>query len=132
MAEVVGGQLHFEAVGTLASGNRHDPGVVDQQVESSRPLSSAPPCRELPHAGEIGEIEPLHVDLRVGAGGHDAFGCLLTSCDVPDGEGDLSAMICELFGGDEADAGVGPRDDRGASSEVGDVGCGPAGIGHGS
>jgi hypothetical protein len=106
--------------------------VVDQQVESRGSPSSAPSFRELAHAGEVGEIEPLHFHFRVGASGHDACGCRLTSWNIPDGEGDVGPVIGELFGRDEADAGVCPRDDRGASGEVGDVGGGPSGSGHAS
>ena len=119
VAEVVGAELHLEAVLGALLGDGHDAGVVDEDVEVALPRVG-----EGVDGGEVGEVEPAHLGLAVdGGGGRLALG------DVADGEHDARAGAAELASGGEADAAVGAGDDEGASIEAGKILCGPFGGG---
>jgi hypothetical protein len=123
MPEVVGGQLHLEPVGRSRVGNRHDPGVVHQQVE--RTALPQPTRHELAHAGELREVQGLdrNPGLRDGAPdvGHRARGLL----GVARRDDDLGTRARELAGRFEAEAAVSAGDDGHAAGLGGDVGDPP-------
>ena len=81
VAEVVGADLHLEAVGGAPLRDRHHAGVVDQDVEVA-----VPGVGERPHRGEVGEVElpDLGVPSIVAAAG-------AAPGDVADGEDDARA-----------------------------------------
>ena len=119
VAEVVGAELHLEAVLGALLGHGHHARVVDEDVEVALPRIG-----EGAHRGEVGEVELAHLGLAVdGGGGRLALG------DVADGEHDARAGAAELTSGSEADAAVGAGDDEGASIETGKILGGPFGGG---
>ena len=131
VAEVVGPELHLEAVGGRATRDRHDARVVDQQVEPLRVLVR-PGVGEAADGGEVGEVQAAHPHGRGGRLGEDPVPCLGSLARIADGERDVGAVGGELPGRLEADPGVGARHHGGPSGQVGHVVGGPAqGIGHG-
>src|ERR1700744_90336 len=60
MTEMVGSELHFETIGRgLAARQRHDAGIVDQEIEG---LTAGHPLREVGDRGEARQIEALITD----------------------------------------------------------------------
>ncbi len=69
-AEEIAAELQLEAVGGAEAGRRrHHPGVVDQQVERRAVGDQA--IGEVPDAGQVGEVDPAHLELRGGMLGQD-------------------------------------------------------------
>ena len=79
--EVVGADLHLEAVGGPLLRDRHHAGVVDQHVEVA-----VPGVGERAHRGEVGEVELPDLGVPVDRRGRGA-----ASGDVADGEHDPRA-----------------------------------------
>ena len=79
--EVVGPDLHLEAVGRPLLRDRHHAGVVDQDVELA-----VPAVGERPHRGEVGEVQRPDLGVPV-----DRRGRLRAAGDVADGEHDACA-----------------------------------------
>ena len=114
--EMVGAQLHLEPVDGPPLGDRHHPGVVDEDIEVAVPLRG-----EGAHGREVGEVEPEDLG-RPGDRRRRGLAALL----VAHGEHDVGAHPRQLPCGDEPDAAVGPGDDDRVAVEVGQVGGGPA------
>jgi hypothetical protein len=114
VAEVVGADLHLEAVGGARLGDRHHAGVVDQDVEVA-----VEPVGELVHRAEVGEVEPPDLGqarnrLRGGRAARL----------VAHREHDMSARPAQRARGGEPDAAVGAGDDDGPAALTGKVpGC---------
>jgi hypothetical protein len=62
VTEVVGAELHLEAVGGLAIGQRHHPGIVHQHVDAR--MGRAHRVGEAADVGETGEVERHQRQLR--------------------------------------------------------------------
>ena len=105
VAEVVGAELHLEAVAGGGLGARHDPGVGDQHVDAVVPVSDELVC-EGPDRLERGEVCPVQLDvLRSG---------LVQSgprpVEVADHTGDRSSVSRERTGGLHTETGRGTGD----------------------
>ena len=67
MAEVVGAELRLEAVAVVcAFGDRHDPGVVHEDVERIELLASRRRRHGLAHRGEATEVQGTDLGRRSG------------------------------------------------------------------
>jgi hypothetical protein len=117
VAQVVGAELQLEAVRRPAVRDVHDPGVGDQDVEASGPALG-----EGPHRGQVGQVQPPHLDVPGEPGGG-----ALTAGRVAHGQHDAGTGGGECPGGLQAQAAVGPGDHRGAAGLRRDVGGGPRG-----
>jgi len=118
--EVIRADLHLEAVRRAPLGQRHDAGVVDEDVERAVPAGG-----ERAHGAEIGEVERAHL----GGAGHRRSGGL-AACGVAHREHDAGAGTRELARDDRAETAVGAGHDSDAAGHVGEVGGGPSGGGH--
>ena len=127
--QVIGAELHLEAVGGVAARDGHDPGVVDEHVETVG-VGLPPQPGELIDRGQVGEIESLYLDGRLRGARADLLGGRLALGHVAHGEGDLGTVAGERQCGLEAQAGVGAGDDGPAAGLVGDIRCGPL-VAHG-
>ena len=106
MTEMVGADLRLEAVGGHRVRDGHHAGVVDQDVDGVHPVG------ELPHRGQILQVESAHLDVS----GHVPGGGFALS-GVAYGQDDLSTDAGQLAGRHRAEAAVGAGDDDGASGE---------------
>jgi hypothetical protein len=108
--QVVGSQLHFEAVsGELSLGQSHDAGVIDQQID--RPFKALNSSDEICNRCEIGEIEALETQQRSGSQRPDfaedpAAMRLVSSCEddirtcLGQGDGCFEAQSARCTGND--------------------------------
>jgi len=71
---------------------RHYAGVVEEEVEAAFPLA-----RELAYRGEVGEVEPGHMDLCPRRPVADPSGGLLASGGVAHGHRDLRAVVRKVI-----------------------------------
>jgi hypothetical protein len=118
--EVVGAELRLEAVDGLGLRHRHDPGVVDEDVEVAAPAGG-----ERAHRVQRGEVERTHLPVA-GEGRGDA----LALGGVAHRQDDVRAGPRQLARGDGAEAARRARHDHGGAGEVGQVGGGPGGGRH--
>ena len=123
MAEVVDAELLLEPVDRLATGDRHDAGVVHEQVDR---LVLVPERRGAgAHRGERGEVDRRARIGPVGRPlGHGVEGAGET-VGIPAGEHHVGALRAERDGRLEAEAAVRPGHDRDPSRLVDDVGRRP-------
>lgn len=124
MAQVIGAELHLEAVGRLAARDGHDPGVVDEEVEPVG-VRLAPQPGELIDRGEVGQVEAAYLERSLGRLGPDLCRGGLALGDVAHSKGDLGPVGRQGQRGLEAEPGVGPRHDGPAPPLVGDICRGP-------
>ncbi len=106
MTEMVGADLRLEAVGGHRMRDGHHAGVVDQDVDGVHPVG------ELPHRGQILQVESAHLDVS----GHVPGGGFALS-GVAYGQDDLSTDAGQLAGRHRAEAAVGAGHDDGTSGE---------------
>ena len=123
VAEDVRPELHLEAVGRLAPGQRHHAGVVDEQVEPVEVVGGGEGLDRV----ERRQVEPA--DLGCGGGNLAAQGGEGVGgfAGVAAREDDRRAAPQQAARGLEADAAVGAGHDRDAAGLVGDVGVDPGG-----
>ena len=96
MSEVVGSELHFEAVNRQRARDGHDARVVDEEIEPR--MCPQPASGKFADGAEISHVEALDVDLGPGMPSPDGGGDMLATSRVPHGEGDLGPMD-RKFGG---------------------------------
>ena len=128
VAEVVHAELHLEAVRRGALRQRHQPGVVHQQVQHR--VVRADLLRRVTHRGEVPEVEWHDLDgcsRGPSLDGGDRRGGLVR---VPRGHHDVGARPRQGHGRLQSEAPVGAGHHRGAAGQVGDVGGGPGVEGH--
>ncbi len=110
MPEVVRRDLALVAVaGELALRQRHDAGVVDEDVERLPALRE--PRREGAHRGERREVERLHGERRARRGLQHLGLRLFAARDVAHGEDHLGARAPELERRVETDTAIASGDD---------------------
>ena len=126
--EMVGAELHLEAVGRPAERGVHHAGVVDQQVDALVPVAQR--LARTADRVQRSEVEDLDVDLGARRGGPDLVCRGSAFVGVPDGKDDSGPAAGEGLGGGQTDAGVRAGDDGNAAGLIGDVVHGPA-CGHG-
>ena len=120
MAQVVGAELHLEAVGRQAAlGESHDAGVVDEDVELAAIAGVA--LRELAHRRQVGQVEQRKFDRRLRRLGPHPLESIGAPALVATRENDVGAMTGELERRLIAEATVRPRDHGDFSAQVGDV-----------
>jgi hypothetical protein len=125
VAEVVGRELALVALRAQRARRHHHAGVVDQEVH----LDAVEVVDERADGVEVGEVHVPQVQAGVGQPGPDAGGGSRALLRVADGHDHRGAPPGELAGGDQPEAAVGARDERGAAGLVRDVGGGPPGGG---
>ena len=129
MTEVVGAQLHLEAIGGLTPRDRHDAGVVDEQVEALG-VGLPPQPGELIDRGEVGQVEAAYLQGSLRSAGADLLRGGLTLAGVADGQGHLRPMGREGQRRLESQPRIGPGHDGPAARLRGHVGRGPL-VAHG-
>jgi hypothetical protein len=121
--EVISGELHLVAVGALPAWDRHDAGVIDQEIESGIVGGDQDSANV---RTDVRSAEVQSPDLEIARlGPHGLDGCVALG-HIPYRESDIGAVACERLGCVEADTGIGTRDDGGATGEVGHVSDAPA------
>ena len=119
VAQVVGAELHLEAVRRDPAGNRHDAGVVDQHVQT------AVGCRkglcEAADRSQVRQIERKHLKAGRGDDAFDLPGGLLPFLRIPHSQHDVRALRRQYLGGLESETAVGPGDHGHFAGQVGDV-----------
>jgi hypothetical protein len=125
VAEVVGAELHLEAVGREGARDRHDPGVVHQQVQGGVALAEG--VGEGAHGGEAREVqgERLH-RIRRGREGGDLLLGGARLLGIAAGQHHAGAAPRERPRGLEPEPAVRSRHDRHAPVERRHVVRGPA------
>ena len=123
VAEMIGPQLRFEAVGCCTARRRHHAGIVDQQIDAV-PLTGDP-RREGADRREVRQVELLDIYARARHRGPDRVRGLLALADVSARDHDRRAGARELTCGDETETAVGAGDDRETAALIGDVLHGP-------
>ena len=121
MAEVVHPELQLEAVLGPPQRWRHQPGVVDQDVDRLAVL-----VRERPNRVEIGKVERAYLDART-----DLVRRLPPSGDIAHRNDHLGAGPGQPRRGPLPDPAVAAGDHDPPSGLVGKIGGGPGVIGHG-
>jgi hypothetical protein len=121
VAEVVGADLHLEAVGGARLRDRHHAGVVDQDVDVALEAVG-----ERVHRAEVGEVEPPDLGRA-----RDRLRRGRAARLVAHREHDMSAGMAQLARGGEPDAAVGAGDDDGPAALAGKVLGSPLGSCHG-
>lgn len=125
MAQVVGAELHLEAVCCGLSGCIHHPGVVDQQVDAL--VVRLQLCRGGAHRRQRGQVKLLKLYFGAGGGLGDACRRLLALVEVAHSQHHVCTMGGKRCGGLESKSGAGPRDDGGPAGLVRNVGGSPFG-----
>ena len=59
MPQVIGAELEFKTVSCLPRGRQHDPGIIDQQIQSRVTVKEGV-CKST-HASQVGQIERIIV-----------------------------------------------------------------------
>ncbi len=117
MAQVVRAELGLEAVGGQLPGRQHhDPGVVDEHVDTV--VLARQGLRERPDRGEVREVQPEHAHVRVGCVRPDLSQCLLAATGVPARHDDSGAAGGERPAGGQAEPAVRAGDDDDPVREV--------------
>ncbi len=110
MAEDVGAELEFEAVGCLqAPGRGHDACVVDEDVEWA--MLGEFLLGEVAHGTQGGEVENGQLGLGAGRVGVQAGESVFAALPVAAGEHDLGTLAGQLQCGVVADATIRAGDD---------------------
>ncbi len=122
--QVVGADLHLEAVDRLPARDGHDACVVHEGVEPDVLAQEA--LGEGADGGETRYVELTHLDLRSRVHEPDAVGRGAPFLRAPACQHDRPALLGQRARGFEADAAVRARDDEGLAREVGDVALFPA------
>jgi hypothetical protein len=121
VAEVVHPELHLDALPGAGLVDRHQPGVVDEQVEPAR-LGRG----ERGDAVEVGQVQRAHRDRRGRGALADGDGGRFGLRRVAAGQHDLGPVRGEAVRNLEPQSGVGSGDDRAAAGEIRDVSGYPA------
>ena len=121
---MVSSELELEAVGgELAVGERHYPGIVDEQIEVATLPDEG--YGEIADGREAGEVQLGYFEVCRWNFRQDAMLRVVRLLRDPAGENDVSAGSRELLGGVEADAAVGSGHESELAALRGNVGCGP-------
>ena len=128
VAEVIGAELHLEAVHGLAAGQRHHPGVVDQAVQDF--VLRQERRGEGAHRGEAREVERHRGDVRARAVGAEALDRRAGLLGVAAGDQHARAVARELAGRLVAEPAVAAGHDQGLAGEVRDLVRVPGRRGH--
>ena len=121
--EVIGAELHLEAVGSLTIWDRHDAGVVAQHMQ--RLALQMERVGEAAHRGEVRQVEFHHVDLGAGCRCGDIRRGGARFAEVAAGQDDVRMLSRELPRRFQADAAIGAGYDDRLAGKIGHVICGP-------
>jgi hypothetical protein len=114
VAEVVGGEVRLDALRVQREfGQRHDAGVVDEQVERSGPASG-----EGGHRPGVGEVESAHTNSGIAGAGSDVGGRPCSCIGVAHRECDVGARAGQGTCRFDADAGRTAGDDGSGAGQV--------------
>jgi hypothetical protein len=123
VAEVVHPELHLDALRGAGLVDRHQSGVVDEDVKPVMRGEQA--VGEGGDGVEVGEVEAAHPEPGGGTAAPHLVGCGVRLGGVAAGQDDLRAAGGQGYGDLKAEPGVGAGDHGRAAGQVGDVGRGP-------
>jgi hypothetical protein len=110
VAQMICAELHLECVCRLATRYRHDPCVVDENVQ---PRVVGQECRcEFPDRFEICQIEACQRDIGVRRGVAYPFDSLLAPGLIPASRDECGTASCQSDRGLESESAVRTRYDR--------------------
>ncbi len=130
VTEVVHAELQLEPVRGGRSRRRHHPGVVDQQIDVSVPVTQR--RGGTPDRHQRGEVELLDGDVHARRRGTDVGGGRFALRDRPHREHHRRTVDGQCPRRLPSDAGVRPGDHRGPTGERRDVGGRPPWGSHGA